>query len=107
MMVLREMRRRARFLVTPVLGIAVASYFAYHMVEGDRGLRAWFHLTQDLRTARANLAAVQAERAALDRKVANMRPDHVDPDLLDEQIRTKLDLGGTGEIVIMQPPDRR
>lgn len=107
MMVLREMRRRARFLVAPLLGIAVASYFAYHMVEGDRGLRAWFRLTQELRIAKTNLAAVQAERAALDRKVANMRPDHVEPDLLDEQIRAKLDLGGQNEIVIMQPAERR
>src|SRR5258708_29861041 len=73
MVVLREMRRRARFLVTPVLGIAVACYFAYHLVEGDRGLRAWFRVTQDLRTAKTNLASVQAERAALDRGQVGFR----------------------------------
>jgi cell division protein FtsB len=105
--VLREMHRRARFLVTPVLGIAVACYFAYHLVEGDRGLRAWFRVTQDLRTAKSNLASVQAERAALDRRVANMRPEHVDPDLLDEQIRKALDLAAPNDIILIGPQERR
>jgi cell division protein FtsB len=105
--VLQEMRRRARFLVTPVLGIAVACYFAYHLVEGDRGLRAWFRVNQDLRAAKANLATVQAERAALDRRVNNMRPEHVDPDLLDEQVRKALDLAGPNDVILMGPQEKR
>ena len=107
MVVLREMRRRARFLVGPVLAIAVTGYFAYNLVEGDRGMLAWFRLTQELRVAKSNLASVQEERAALDRKVANMRPDHVDPDLLDQEVRARLDLGAPNEIIVMHPADRR
>lgn len=106
MVVLREMRRRARFLVGPVLAIAVTGYFAYNLVEGDRGMLAWFRLNQDLRTAKTNLAAVQGERTALDRKVANMRPDHVDPDLLDQEVRSRLDLAAPNEIIVLQPADR-
>src|SRR3954470_10941539 len=102
MVVVREMRRRARLLVAPVLALAVGGYFAYHIVEGDRGLRAWFRLTQDLRVAKASLATIQSERATLDRKVANMRPDHVDPDLLDEQVRATLDLAAPNEIILMR-----
>ena len=49
MIVLREMRRRAKVLVPPVLGLALTGYFAYHLVEGDRGLRAWVQVTQELR----------------------------------------------------------
>jgi len=107
MIVLREMRRRAKVLIGPVLGLALTGYFAYHLVEGDRGLRAWMRITQELRQAKSNLADVATERAALDRRVANMRPDHLDPDLLDTQVRRNLDVAAPDEIVIMQPANPR
>ena len=102
MIVLREMRRRARVLLGPVLGLAATGYFAYHLVQGDRGLGAWLRLTQEMRVAKNNLAKVSSERGALDRRVDNMRPDHVDPDLLDEEIRRTLDLAAPNEIVILK-----
>jgi len=107
MIVLREMRRRAKVLVPPVLGLALTGYFVYHLVEGDRGLRSWVRVSQELRLAKANLAAVAVERAALDHRVSQMRPDHVDPDLLDAQVRRTLDVAAPDEIVIIQPPDKR
>ncbi|HEX3863790.1 MAG TPA: septum formation initiator family protein [Stellaceae bacterium] len=103
MMVLREMRRRAKALVGPVLGMALTGYFAYHLVEGDRGLLAWARLTKELRLANEDYTAVDTERAALDHRVANLRSDHVDPDLLDAQARKNLDVVAPGEIVIMTP----
>jgi cell division protein FtsB len=103
MIVLHEMRRRARFLVGPLLGAALTSYFVYHTVEGDRGARAWREVTQQLRVANQALATVQGERDALAHKVAGLDPNHVDPDLLDQQIRTNLDLVSPNEIVVMQP----
>jgi cell division protein FtsB len=103
MIVLHEMRRRARFLVGPLLGAALTSYFVYHTIEGDRGARAWREVTQQLRVANQALATVQGERDALAHKVAGLDPAHVDPDLLDQQIRTNLDLVSPNEIIIMQP----
>ena len=107
MIVLHEMRRRAKALVGPMLGIAVTGYFAYHLVEGDRGLRAWVRLTQELRSAKENLSAISAERTELEHRVSHMRPDHVDPDLLDAQVRKTLDLAKPDEIVIISPPEQR
>ena len=107
MVVLREIRRRGKVLIGPLLGMALTGYFAYHLVEGDRGLRAWVRLTQEIRTAKENLAAVSAERAELEHRVSHMRPDHVDPDLLDAQVRKTLDLVRPDEIVIMTPSERR
>ncbi len=103
MIVLREMRRRAKVLVPPVLGLALTGYFAYHLVEGDRGLRAWVQVTQALRVAKENLSAV----AALEHRVSHMRPDHVDPDLLDAQVRRTLDVVAPGEVVIIEHPEKR
>lgn len=107
MVVLREMRRRARFLVGPVLGLAVTGYFLYHLIEGDRGLVAWVRLNHDMRIAQANLAQVDADRAALARRVADMQPNHVDRDLLDEEIRRTLNYVAPNEIVITQPDKPR
>jgi len=102
MILLRALARRSRFLLGPVLGITLTGYFAYHLVEGDRGLKAWVRLNRDIGTATANLDAVRAQRAALDLKVSELRPDHVDPDLLDERIRATLNLVLPDDIVIMR-----
>jgi cell division protein FtsB len=103
MIVLHEMRRRARFLVGPLLGLALTSYFVYHTIEGDRGLRAWRDINQQLHVANDQLATVAAERDALEHKVDGLNPNHVDPDLLDQQIRQQLDLVSPDDIILMQP----
>jgi cell division protein FtsB len=107
MMVLREMRRRGKALVGPMLGIALTGYFVYHLVEGDRGLRAWVRLTQELRVAKDRATAVSAERAELEHRVSHLRPGHVDPDLLDAQVRRTLDVLRPDEIAIVAPSEKR
>jgi cell division protein FtsB len=103
MIMLRALRRRAQFIVGPIVGITLTGYFAYHLVEGDRGLKAWLRLSREIRTATANLDAVHTQRSALDLKVSELRPDHVDPDLLDERIRATLNLVSPDDIVIIRP----
>jgi cell division protein FtsB len=107
MTVLRALRRRVHFIVGPIVGIALTGYFAHHLVEGDRGFKAWLRLNHEIRTATANLEAVRAQRAALELRVSNLRPEHVDPDLLDERIRATLNLVSPDDIVIMQPAAAR
>ena len=107
MIVMREIRKRARALAGPALGITLTFYFGYHLVEGDRGLRAWVRLSQELRQAKEELTAVSEKRAELQHRVAHMRANHVDPDLLDAQVRKTLDLLRPDEIVIPVPADQR
>ena len=103
MSVLRALRRCAHVVLGPVIGIALTGYFAYHLVEGDRGFKAWLRLNRETRTAAANLDAIRAQRTALELRVSNLRPEHVDPDLLDERIRATLNLVAPDDIVIMRP----
>ena len=107
MSVLRELRRRAHFIIGPVIGIALTGYFVYHLIEGDHGLIRWLSLTREIRAESANLEAVRAQRKALDLRVSELRPDHLDPDLLDERVRATLNLVAPDEIVIMQPSTSR
>jgi cell division protein FtsB len=104
MMIVRELRRRARVVVGPLLALLLAGYFGYHLIEGDRGIFTWRRLTHELQIASSDLAELQAEHAALESRVANIRPDHIDQDLLDEEVRRMLDLAAPNEIVIMPPP---
>jgi cell division protein FtsB len=103
MLVKRELRRRAHQIVGPLLGMALTGYFAYNLVAGDRGFLAWVRLSRQLAVERTTLEQVRAERAALDLKVANLRPEHIDPDLLDERARAVLNLVAPGEVVVMRP----
>jgi cell division protein FtsB len=103
MNVLREMKRRAHFVLGPVIGIALTAYFFYNLIEREHGLIRWLSLTREIRAENANLEAVRGQRQVLDLRVSNLKPDHVDPDLLDEQVRATLNLVAPDEIVIMQP----
>jgi cell division protein FtsB len=107
MIVMRAMRRCVRVILGPILGISLTGYFAYHLIEGERGLSAWFRLNREIREETIKRQEVQARRTMLDLKVANLRPEHVDPDLLDERIRATLNLVAPDDVVIMQPTPSR
>src|SRR5882672_4700033 len=106
MAIWRELKRRARDVVGPVLGFCVVGYFVYHSIEGERGLTAYVRLTERLVDARAQLDEVQAERQALERRVKLLRTDNLDPDMLDERARTILNYSRPDEIIIPDKPAR-
>jgi cell division protein FtsB len=96
-----EIRRRARHVAGPMLMVSVAVYFGYHAVEGDRGLIAWRQVTQHLKSAETAYAAVHAEREALERRVALLGADRLDPDLLDERAHIVLGFARPDEVEIL------
>jgi cell division protein FtsB len=103
MVILRELKRQVHFVLGPVIGMALTGYFFYNLIEGEHGLLRWLSLTREIRAENANLEAVRAQRRALDLKVSDLKPNHLDPDLLDERVRATLNLVAPDEIVIMQP----
>jgi cell division protein FtsB len=103
MTVFRELRRRARQVAPQVLLASTLVYFGYHAVEGDRGVLARIRLEQDLAEARQVRATLGAERARLEHRVALLRPDGLDPDLLEERAREVLNLGYPDDLVILLP----
>ena len=107
MFIWRELKRRARDVVGPVLGFCVVGYFVYHSIEGDRGLTAYVRLGEQLIEARAQLDEIQAERKALERRVKLLRADNLDPDMLDERAREVLNYTRPDEIVIPETPGPR
>ena len=100
-----ELRSRARHVVGPFLGICAVVYFAYHAIQGDRGLIAWLRLEQEVQVLRSTLAEVSGLRAELEHRVKLLHPSSLDPDMLDERARLMLNFGYPGELVIFV--DRR
>ena len=95
---LRRLEAR-HWLVLFAYGLAV--YFGYHAMVGSRGLLAWRQLSQDIEATEQALAAVRAERQALEEKVRRLRPGALDPDLIDELARRQLSLAGPSDVIIL------
>jgi cell division protein FtsB len=92
--------RRERALIAPTICTLVVIYFGYHVIQGDKGLIAYAQLAAEVERVEADLARHRVERRRLERKVALLGPEHVDPDMLDEQVRRYLGLAHPDEIVI-------
>jgi cell division protein FtsB len=101
MTTVREIRRRARNVIGPFLGLTAVVYFGYHTVQGDRGLFAWWRVKQDVHQAEQLLGTVQAERDRLEHRVQQLRPDHLDPDMLEERARIMLNMGRDDEVIVL------
>ena len=84
-----------------VLGIGLAAYFGYHALTGSRGLLAWRGLNAELASTRQELDALRAERTGLAEKVARLRHDGLDADLIDELARRQLSLADLLDVIIL------
>ena len=98
-----ELRRRAHLVAIPGVGLFLLGYLAYHAVEGERGVIAWHQLTNRVAATRAGLAESEVRRSALARKVALLRPDDIDLDMLDEQARRILMLAAPDDLIVLSP----
>lgn len=101
MSLIPEFRRRASHIVGPVLAALIVGYFIYHMVQGDRGLLAWASLRQQVSYAEQVLVDSNHDRAKLEARVAQLHPDRIDADLLDEQARLVLGFSRPEDRVIL------
>ncbi len=98
---LRELHRRLKPLFGPLVGILVVVYFAYHAVQGDRGLLNWWRLQQEITEARPVLAALKEDAQRWEHRVSLLRRDRLDLDMLDEVARTTLNMARDDERIIL------
>jgi cell division protein FtsB len=74
-----------------VLAGLLIGYFAMNAYTGNRGLRAREELDHQIATLMGDIEAAKSERAQWERRVALLRSDSIDPDMLDERARVLLD----------------
>ncbi len=86
--------RRRRTILTAlglyIFAAAFIGYFGVNAFTGNHGLRAQIDLDQQLGAMQVELRQVKAERALWERRVALLRSDRLDPDMLDELARSLL-----------------
>lgn len=75
-------------------------YFIYHLIQGERGLLSWMRLKQKVVVAEKELNTLKETAEVLERQVKLLRPDNLDPDMLDERARKILNSGHEDEIII-------
>lgn len=102
MHVLKELRRQGRQIIGSILGVAVISYFAFHAVQGDRGLRAYFALNLQTELAREERDALRHDRMMIERRVNLLKPESLDLDMLDERARIVLNKVHEDDFVIFR-----
>jgi cell division protein FtsB len=98
--------RRTGVLIVPVMAACFLSYFGFHAYHGDYGIHAKYRLEDRIVQLEGELAAVKAQRQALDRRVRRLQDGTLDKDVLDEHARRALNLAHPDDVVIMRTSAR-
>lgn len=75
-------------------------YFSWQAERGARGFSYQKNLTEQLAKFTAQLETIKTDRSTLEARVAELRPDAIDPDLLDEMARKNLGFVSPDQIVV-------
>lgn len=86
-----------------LLNVCVMGYFGYHVIIGNHGLLSRWRLTDEVSQLELKLKTLQQRRGALEHKVSLVRPESLDPDMLDERARIILNLAHPNDITILRP----
>jgi cell division protein FtsB len=98
-------RKRLRSILTAlglyVMAALLIGYFGVNAFSGNHGLKAKQGIDQQTAALSAELAGLQAERHKWERRVALLKSNGLDADMLDERARTLLDYAHPNDLTLM------
>jgi cell division protein FtsB len=98
-------RPRIRAFLTALGLYAVAAlfigYFGVNAYTGKNGINARQELDQQISDLASEVARVKVERERWERRVALLKADRIDPDMLDERARQLLNYLDPHELTIV------
>ncbi|PVE23507.1 septation inhibitor protein [Microvirga sp. KLBC 81] len=100
-------RRLRRFLIPLMLysvSAAVAAYFVHHAHSGARGIEAQQQYEAEVAELNKELGTLKTERTNWERRIALLRSDQIDRDLLEERARVMLGRVHRNDLVIITGP---
>jgi len=101
-------RTRLRRIVTPIFFYLVLGGTSFYLVwgasNGEHGLKAKEKFDAEAVELETQLAALKKERTRWEMRVASLRSESVDKDLLDEEAHALLDRVSKDELVIFTAP---
>jgi cell division protein FtsB len=84
----------------------VVSYFWWHAHHGERGLHAKAGYKIRIAELNGEIAGARQEKADWERRVAQLRADNLDRDLLEERARVLLNSAHKNDLIVILPPAR-
>ena len=98
-------RKRLRSILTTlglyVMAALLIGYFGVNAYSGNHGLKAKEDIDQQIAAMTTDLDRLKLDRAQWDRRVALLKSDKLDPDMLDERARALLDDADPNDLTLM------
>jgi len=89
-------------LVLYIVAALLIGYFGANAYSGNYGLTARVNLEQQVAALTAELAQAKTERERWERRVALLKSDGLDPDMLDERARALLGFADPRDVVLLR-----
>ena len=96
----KRFRTALNALALYTIAALVIGYFGINAYSGNRGLRAKQDLDQQIAELSAELDVLKGERAAWERRIVLLKPESIDPDMLDERARILLNYADPSELTL-------
>ena len=100
----KRLRSILNALALYVLAALLIGYFGVNAYSGDRGLKAKEDIDRQMASLNADLDRLKLEHAQWARRVALLKSDAIDPDMLDERARSLLDYVDPNDMTMMFQP---
>ena len=98
---------RFRGILFPVVlwaaSVGIGSYFVWHAINGERGLKNRVMYKARIAELDSELAGIRTEKVRIERRVRMLQADTLDRDLLDEEARNILGRLHKNELVVLLP----
>ena len=88
-----------------ILLVLLFFYFSFYTINGERGLRRYMHLQQEISYAEKVAEKYSREKNGLEERVRLVSSNSLDLDMLDERTRAVLNYAGNDEFVLLDNED--
>src|SRR5580693_4422613 len=100
----KRLRTILNALALYVLAALLIGYFGVNAYSGNRGLKAKEDIDRQMAALNTDLTRLKLEHAQWARRVALLKSDAIDPDMLDERARLLLDYVDPNDLTMMFRP---
>jgi cell division protein FtsB len=90
-----------RGLLLHAVAASLIGYFALQAFQGNYGLEARKGYEEDITRLTRERDELQSERKELERHVALLRPESIDPDMVEELARRDLGFAGSNDLLMI------
>jgi len=92
-----------RGLVLHAIAASLIGYFALQAFHGNYGLDARKGYEEDIARLTRERDELRSQRGELERRVALLKPESIDPDMVEELARRDLGFAGPNDLLMINP----